>query len=89
MSPRLATASYIGIAFLLVSWWPHDHLHQLVEHLDFQSLIWGIAALEYFFHGGMMLCGAILALFFYRVLVQAPVRVPASATQRLQEVAGS
>jgi hypothetical protein len=89
VSPRLATASYIGIAFLLVSWWPHDHLHQLVERLDFQSLIWGIAALEYFFHGGMMVCGGILSLFFYRVLLQAPVRVPASPAERHQEVTAS
>jgi hypothetical protein len=89
VSPRLATASYIGIAFLLISWWPHDHLHQLVERLDFQSLIWGIAALEYFFHGGMMVCGGILALFFYRVLIKAPVRVPASPAERLQEVTAS
>jgi hypothetical protein len=55
--PRSAWAGLFGATgdgpFLLVSWWPYDHLHQLVERLDFQSLIWGIAALEYFFHGGM------------------------------------
>ncbi|MEI4878588.1 hypothetical protein, partial [Klebsiella pneumoniae] len=27
LSPRLARAAYVAIAFALLNWWAHDHLH--------------------------------------------------------------
>ena len=62
LPPWLRLASFLSVAWLLVSWWPHDNLH--IHHaLDLSALI----AIEYAFHVSVMGCGAILAYAFYRL----------------------
>jgi len=62
LPPWVRWASYLSVAWLLVSWWPHDNLH--IHHaLD----MWPLITLEYVFHVSLMVAGAILAYAFYRL----------------------
>ena len=58
-----AWLAYLGIGWLLVSWWPHGHLHQHNGH-DVQGLLY----IEYGFHVAPMLAGLILAYCFLSLL---------------------
>ena len=58
-SPRLTTAAYLAVAWLLVNWWPHDNLHRVAGG-DWSGLV----LIEYGFHVPLMLSGAVLAWFF-------------------------
>ena len=66
LPPWLRWASYLSVAWLLVSWWPHDNLH--IHHaLD----MWPLITIEYAFHVSGMVCAAILAYAFYRLSTAA------------------
>ena len=69
VSQPLAMASYFGIAYYLVNWWTHDHLHYLASTLDFTGWVRMTLAIEYVFHAGMMVFGAVLALLFAKILM--------------------
>ena len=58
---------YLAIGWLLVSWWPHNHLHQTISPADLNALL----GIEYGFHVSLYLCGLVLAWFFLGVLRQA------------------
>lgn len=62
VSRMLARMAYLGIAWLLVTWVPHDALHQHIT-----SYV-GLLALEYGFHFTLMLSGLALARFFLAVV---------------------
>ncbi len=64
----LAIASYVGIAFYLLNWWPHVHLRAIAANLDLNGSTLMRQAI-FLFHDGMMVFGAVLALFFAAVLV--------------------
>lgn len=74
VSAGLAFAAYLGISYFLVNWWTHDHLHAVADTLNFNNFIWMTAGIEYVFHVGMMVFGAVLALFFARLLLARPVQ---------------
>ncbi|MCP2328953.1 hypothetical protein HDA40_007460 [Hamadaea flava] len=61
---RLTWAAYGAIAFMLLSWWPHDNMHRVLSHHDFG----GLARIEYLFHLPLMVAAAITATFFLRTL---------------------
>lgn len=61
---------YIIIAFMLLSWWPHDNLHSMVG-TNMQGLLY----IEYCFHVSQMFGGAILAYSFLRLFRQAVQRI--------------
>ncbi len=63
-SPLLTRAAHLSIAWLLISWFPHDSLHM---HLG-EGNLGQIIAVEYAFHGTLMIAGGILALFFTRLI---------------------
>ncbi len=72
-SRLMAWAMYLSIGWLLVSWWPHGHLHQVVGE-NFQGLLY----IEYGFHVTAILAGLVLAYGFLLLLRQqstAPTRV--------------
>lgn len=77
--PQLAVAAYGSIAFHLLNWWAHDHLHAVADRLDFNGFIWMNVVLEYCFHAGMIVLGGVLALFFAQALTGA---APADASAR-------
>ena len=54
---------YLSIGWLLISWWPHGHLHQHNGH-NLQGLLY----IEYGFHVAPMLAGLILAYCFLSLL---------------------
>ena len=58
-----AWAMYLSIGWLLVSWWPHGHLHQHNGH-DVQGLLY----IEYGFHVAPMLAGLIVAYCFSELM---------------------
>jgi hypothetical protein len=58
---------YLVIGWSLVSWWPHDHLHQSVG-ADLNALL----GIEYVFHVSLYVAGLVLAWFFLGVLRHAP-----------------
>ena len=62
-SRGLTLAAYLSIAWLLVSWWPHDSLH-IANGVN----MGGLLAIEYGFHVTLMIAGVILAYFFLNVL---------------------
>ncbi len=69
-----AWLTYLSIGWLLVSWWPHGHLHQHSGD-DVQGLLY----IEYGFHVVPMLAGLIVAYCFLSLMRErsektAPVR---------------
>jgi hypothetical protein len=58
-----AWSMYLSIGWLLISWWPHGHLHQHNGH-DLQGLLY----IEYGFHVLPMLAGLILAYGFLALM---------------------
>jgi len=74
-SPPFTWTMFVGIAWLMLSWWPHDKMH-LHNGLELSGLI----VIEYAFHASLMITGVVLAYIFVRSL-QAP-HVERSAAQR-------
>jgi hypothetical protein len=62
-SQLMAWAMYQSIGWLLVSWWPHSHLHQVVgENLQ------GLLYIEYGFHVTVIIGAIVLAYGFLSLL---------------------
>jgi hypothetical protein len=62
-SGLMAWAMYLSIGWLLVSWWPHSHLHQVVgENLQ------GLLYIEYGFHVTLIVGAVVLAYGFLSLL---------------------
>ena len=62
-SQLMAWAMYLSIGWLLVSWWPHSHLHQVVgENLQ------GLLYIEYGFHVTVIIGAIVLAYGFLSLL---------------------
>jgi hypothetical protein len=71
-----AWATYISIAYLLVSWWPHLNLHTSVG-MDLQGLLY----IDYGFHLPLMVSVAIVAYTFLHLLRRASEK-PGKVTSR-------
>ena len=54
---------YISIAWLLMSWWPHDNMH--IHNGDDMA---GLLRIEYGFHLTLMIAGFILAYNFFQFI---------------------
>jgi hypothetical protein len=67
-STTLTSAAYGGIAWLLLSWWPHDGLHRS----GFGRTIAGVAAIDIAFHTTLILAAAAVAVFFIHA-IRSPV----------------
>jgi hypothetical protein len=63
-SKKLALFTYLAIAWLIISWWPHDNLHK-VNGMNLQGLLY----IEYGFHVSLILTGVFLAYIFFHPLV--------------------
>ncbi len=61
--PRNALAMYLALAWMLVSWWPHDNLHMHIG-LDTHGLLF----IEYGFHLTLILATLILTTNFTQLL---------------------
>jgi hypothetical protein len=59
---RLATATYVAIAWSLLGWWPHDNLHRVTHDWG------GLAAIEVGFHVTLIASILVVAAFFIRML---------------------
>jgi hypothetical protein len=59
---RLSRAAYAAIAWLLLSWWPHDNFHRVLSY-DHDN--WsGLLALEYGFHLTLIVASTVVAAYF-------------------------
>lgn len=58
-SKSWATSAYLGISWLLVSWWPHDNFH-IHNGLDMQGLLY----IEYGFHLTLIISSLAVAYYF-------------------------
>lgn len=67
ISRPLALGVYIGIAFLLLDWWPQAHLRVLAGTPALETARPVLWQAIYGFHDTVMLVGAVLAFFFARV----------------------
>ncbi len=56
----VAWTMYVSMAWLLISWWPHDNLH-IHNALNMNGLI----AIEYSFHFTLIIAGLMLAYSFF------------------------
>ena len=63
----LTWASYLGIGWSLVSWWPHLTMHR-VNGASFEGLL----TIDIIFHLTLMAAAVILAAFFLRVIRSSP-----------------
>jgi len=70
-SKGLTLAAHLSIAWLLLSWWPHDSLH-VANGLNLNGLL----IIEYVFHVTLMITGAILVYFFSALVRQRAVQSP-------------
>jgi hypothetical protein len=57
---KAAAAMHASLAWLLISWWPHDNLH-IHNALNINGLI----AIEYAFHLTVIAAGVVLVYSFY------------------------
>jgi hypothetical protein len=62
----LTWASYLGIGWSLVSWWPHVNMHR-VNGASFEGLV----TIDLIFHLTLIVAAMILAAFFLRVIRSA------------------
>ena len=60
----LTYATYVSIAWLMLSWWPHGNLHRVTPSGAWLNLLY----IDYGFHLSLMVGSAIVALFFIRTL---------------------
>ena len=72
-SRPLRWAMFISIAWLLISWWPHDKLHAFNKTQE------GLLFIEYGFHLTLFIGAAILAYGFIRLFVSAREAPPSSS----------
>ncbi len=59
---RAAGAMYASLAWLLVSWWPHDNMH-IHNALNINGLI----VIDYAFHLTLIMAAAVLAYSFFAI----------------------
>ena len=63
-SASLTRSAHLSIAWLLLSWWPHDsmHIHNGMSNMS------GLLMIEYAFHVTAIIAGLILVRFFLTLL---------------------
>ena len=54
--------AYLSLSWLLVSWWPHDNFHRVLEHDNFLGLLY----LEYGFHFTLIIASIIVLFYFIK-----------------------
>jgi hypothetical protein len=62
--PVLSWAAYVGIAWMLLSWWPHDNLHRVLGHDNWSGLL----GIEYGFHVTLIVASIVVATYFIDTL---------------------
>jgi hypothetical protein len=71
----LVWATYLSVAWSLVSWWPHSNLHRVSTSLA------SLAAIEWTFHVTLVVAACVIAVFAVRVLHAAADHQPSPASE--------
>lgn len=58
----LSRAAYLGVAWLLMNWWPHSNFHRIASGWT------NVLVVDYFFHTTAIVAAGIVAIFFLSVL---------------------
>ncbi len=66
LEKKAALSMYVSLAWILVSWWPHDNLH-IHNALDIHGLI----IIDYSFHFTLIIAGAVLVYSFFALFKPA------------------
>ena len=61
-SRALSRAAYLGVAWLLMNWWPHSNFHRAASGWT------AILLVDYVFHTTAIAAAGIVAIYFLRVL---------------------
>lgn len=69
LEKKAAIAMYVSLAWILISWWPHDNMH-IHNALDINGLI----VIDYSFHLTLILSGAVLVYSFFSLFKPATER---------------
>jgi hypothetical protein len=59
---RLAWATYLSIAWSLVSWWPHSNMHRANTTLE------GLVLIDWTFHLTLIVGAAVIGTYLYTVM---------------------
>ena len=51
--------AFLAIVWLLISWWPHDNLHRVIDESNYVHLLF----IEYGFHVTLIIAGFVLARY--------------------------
>jgi hypothetical protein len=63
-SPGLSRATFLSVAWLLTSWWPHANFHRVASGWANLLLV------DYFFHATAIIATCVVAAYFLRVARQ-------------------
>ncbi len=66
LDKKAAVAMYVSLAWILVSWWPHDNLH-IHNALNIDGLI----VIEYAFHFTLIAAGLVLTYSYFALFKPA------------------
>jgi hypothetical protein len=61
---KSSALAFFAIAWLLISWWPHDNMHRVNPHDNLSGLL----KIEYLFHFTLILAGFIVAYNFWKFI---------------------
>lgn len=68
-SRNMTIAAFAALAWLLVSWWPHDNMH-IHNAMNMQGLLY----IDYGFHLTLIITSLILAYYFFAVVKGAKIK---------------
>ncbi len=54
--------TFVSTIWILISWWPHENLHRVVDENNYYTLIW----IEYGFHVTVYIAGIIVAAYLLK-----------------------
>ncbi len=66
LEKKAAIAMYVSLAWILISWWPHDNMH-IHNALNINGLI----VIDYSFHLTLIIAGAVLVYSFFALFKPA------------------
>ena len=61
-SPGLSIATFLSVAWLLISWWPHANFHRIANGWANLLLV------DYFFHTTAIIAAVVIAAYFLAVV---------------------
>ena len=58
--------AFLAIVWLLISWWPHDNLHRVIDESNYVHLLF----IEYGFHLTLIIAGFVVARYVIKTFMK-------------------